>query len=322
MQPLISEMDVHCIGRYLIDLPRELRVKGAISVSDVQITSVEMALRQFNANVLLRGERLKLTKSYDEHPFFYKEGKGQSEHTRYFISRRHQGSDPGARQIEAYKWDRGYEIKLEIEAVDFTDPDQTNDSLVKEMTDINDVPRKTGVILDLLSRVRGRPEEDIPSEPGVCFFGGFIAGKAGETENVWGTYRILKNPDALFTINTDTNIKQDTTLLQRSGSLRSALAHFRAKTLRKGVVDLPNLPAEEWLMQARTMKGVPGQYLTLEANSSSGKPQAPLVILDLQTGLTGKNYENPPKSSSLSDDEVVEVWDAVSRSLRVRPNGF
>jgi hypothetical protein len=322
MHPLINEMNVRCIGRYLINLPRELRVKGGISVSDFQITSAEMDLRQFNANILLHGSKLKLTKSYDEHPFFYKEGEGQSEHTKYFISRRRHGGDPGARRIEAYKWDRGYEIKLEIEAVDFTDPDQTNDSLVKQMTDINDVPRKTSAILDLLSRVRGRSEDDIPAEPGVCFYGGFLAGKAEETENVWGTYRSIENPDVLFTINTDTNIKQDTTLLQRSRNLQSALDHFRAKTLRKGAVDLPNLPAEEWLLRARTLKGVPGQYLTLEANSNSGRPQAPLVILDLETGLGEKNNENLPKRSSLSDDEVLKVWDTVSRSLRVRPNAF
>jgi len=190
------------------------------------------------------------------------------------------------------------------------------------MTVKRNVPEKTRVVLDLLSRIRGRPEEDIPSEPGVCFFGGFISGKAGETENVWGTYRMLKNPDAFFTINTDTNIKQDTTLLQRSISLQSALARFSGKTLRKGVVDLTNLPAEEWLMRAETLMGVPGQYLTLEANPSSGRPQAPLVILDLETGLIGEDDENPPKRSSLSDDEVVKVWDAVSRTLRVRPNGF
>jgi hypothetical protein len=322
MLPLVRKMHSHCIGRYLIDLPGELRIKGAISVSGVRITSAEMDFRQFNANLLLRGERLKRTESFDEHPFFYKEGNGQSEHTRYFISRRHPGSDPGARQIEAYKWDRGYEIKLEITGSDYTDPDQTNDSLVKQMTEINDVPRKTGIVLDLLNRVRSRPEDEIPSEPGVCFFGGFIVGKSGETENVWATYRPLKNPDALFTVNTDTDIKQETTLLQRSGNMQSALAHFTAKTLRKGVVDLPNLPAEEWLMRARTLAGVPGQYLTLEANSSSGKPRAPLVILDLETGLAETIDENPPHNSSLSDDDVLTVWDAVSRSLRARPNGF
>jgi hypothetical protein len=322
MPQLISEMNVHCVGRYLIELPREVDVEGGLSVSSVDIRSTKMDLRQFNANLLLRGSKLKLTKSYDEHPFFYKEGVGKSEHTRYFISRRREGGDPGARRIEAYKWDHGYEIKLEITGSDYTDPDQTADSLVKMMTDINDVPRKKEVVLDLLSRVRGRSDEDIPSEPGVCFSGGFIAGRAGETEEVWSSYAILPNPDVFFTIRTFTDIKEDDTLLQRGASNQKLLASIGAKLIRKGVVDLPDLPAEEWLMRSKTIKGVPGQSFTLEANQSSGRPQAPLVTLELQTGVTGNNHENPPKNSSLSDDEALKVWDAVSRSLRARPNGF
>jgi hypothetical protein len=156
----------------------------------------------------------------------------------------------------------------------------------------------------------------------VCFSGGFIAGRAGETEEVWSSYAILPNPDVFFTVRTFTDIKEDDTLLQRGASNQKLLASIGAKLIRKGVVDLPDLPAEEWLMRSKTIKGVPGQSFTLEANQSSGRPQAPLVTLELQTGVTGNNHENPPKNSSLSDDEAVKVWDAVSRSLRARPNGF
>jgi len=322
---LTSRMQTHCAGRYILDLPRELLVSGSIKINDVQITSEPRDLRSFKAMLVRREFKLRETKSRDEYPFLYKEGNGASENTKYFISRERTDNYPDFRKIEAYKWDNGYAIKLEIDAHDYTNPDRTSDILVQKMGITNEVPKKLGRVLDFLDRVRGRPEDDIPSEPGVCFVGGFMKGKAAETvetENVTTAYAILRNPDTIFLIETDTDIQEDTTLLQRSREVSAHLLHFKVKTLRRGVVDLPDLPAEEWLTSTDTLAGAPGHYLTLEANAQIGSPRSPYLMLNFQTGITNMALDTPPKSSSLSDNEVVSLWDAVTRTLRPRPNGF
>jgi hypothetical protein len=321
-------MQTHCVGRYIVDLPRELLVDGNITINDVRITSSpEKDLRSFQAMLVRREFRLREKKSRDKYPFLHKVGKGTFEHTKYFVSRERTDKDPNFRKIEAYKWDNGYAIKLEIDARDYTDPDRTSDRLVQKIGIANDVPQKLDLVLNFLDRVRGRSEKDIPSEPGVCFFGGFMKGEAlktVETEKVRYGYAMLRNPDVIFSISTHTDLQLDTTLLQRSRSLGviEALQHFNVRMLRKGIVNLPYQPAEEVLMSATTIRGTPGHNLMLEANSQIASTRSPLVRFDLDTGITNIALKTPPKSSSLSDNEVVGLWDAVTRTLRPRPNGF
>jgi hypothetical protein len=62
----------------------------------------------------------------------------------------------------------------------------------------------------------------------------------------------------------------------------------------------------------------------LEANSKIGSAQTPLVILSMDNGgLPPESDGNRSLSqASLTEDEAVALWDAVSRTLRPRPNGF
>jgi len=325
IEHLTNKMQTRCVGRYIIDLPRELHIVGRIKINEVQITSKQKDLRSFKAMLIRREFELRETKSWDEYPFLYKEGKGESENTRYFISRERRDNDPNFRKIEAYKWDNGYAIKLEIDADDYTHPDITNDPLVIKMGIRNEVPQKLAYVLSFLKRVQGRSEDDIPTEPGVCFFGGFMKGKAekmAESEKVDYGFAVLQNPDALFTIATDTEMWLDTTLLERSkiGVAESLL--FNIKTLRKGVVNLPDFSAEELLVSTKTIKGTPGHYLALEANPKTASTEGPLVTVNLETGISNMAIKPAPKSSSLNDKEVVALWDAVTRTLRARPKGF
>ena len=322
---LTDKMQTHCVGRYIIDLPRELQIAGSIEVNDVKITSKQQDLRSFKAMLVRREFKLRETRSRDKYPFLYKEGQGESENTRYFISRGRADKDPNFRKIEAYKWDNGYSITLEIDADDYTYPDRTSDPLVKKMGIRNEVPTKLAYVLSFLNRVQGRSDDKIPAEAGVCFSGGFMKGEAAkiaETENVSLSYAILRNPDTIFSIYTYTDMRLDTTLLERSKIGVEHLLLYNIKILRKGVVDLPDLPAEELLVSTKTIMGTPGHYLALEANAQTSSTESPLVIVNLKTGISNMALEEHPESSSLSDNEVVALWDAVTRTLRPRPNGF
>ena len=322
MDELTANLGPRCVGRYLIDMPADVFVFGNLTVDQIPLESMAMPEDQFQREVTSREAELKGTGSADAHPFLYASGEVSGAATRYFIHRGDALAHPASRVIEAYKWDRGFQIKMRTEGWDYTNLDRTNDSLVELITPKNIVPELRARVFDLLKRVRGRPESEIPSEPGVCFLGGFLPGKAGATENLWTQFVLHDKIDVSVGLETNSDIREQTTLLQRGDSINAALKESEGHTIRKGPVDLPGLPAEEWLMAGTTTRGVPGHHLALEANSRIGSAQTPLVILEMDTGSENRVLRDPIEKASLTEGEAVAFWDVVSRTLRPRPNGF
>ena len=321
---LTENLKPRCVGRYVIDMPADAPVFGGATIDGVDVEAKAMTQKDYEAAMNAHSKALNSTKSRFGFQFLYVdtvvEGVPRS---RLFIS---QGDpdvlSPATRIIEAYKWDRGYQIKMQIEGSDFTHPDQTDDPIVKQLTDKNDVPNKARQVVFLLDKVRGRTEDEIPTEPGFCFVGGFLPGKPVVQENLWMQFVLRDQHDVSFDLDTDSNIRGTTTLLQRGDDINAALSQSEGRTIRKGPVELPGMRAEEWLMAGLTQLRIPGNYMTLEANSMIGSAQTPLVGLDMNTGSNSNLLPDSVERASLTEGEAIALWDAVSRTLRPRPNGF
>jgi hypothetical protein len=79
---------------------------------------------------------------------------------------------------------------------------------------------------------------------------------------------------------------------------------------------LNGIPGEELLDRFKERNGTIGHMFMWE---SLGKPSdvlAPSITLDLQTG---RGRPGGPVNSSLSDEAVLQLWQAISSSLRIRP---
>ncbi|WP_257835351.1 T6SS immunity protein Tli4 family protein [Burkholderia glumae] len=215
MTELTANLKTRCVGRYLIDMPEEADESGYATIQGVSIDAKAMTEAAWRQEVAQRKAVLKATQSRDAYPFLYEAGKARGEHTYYFIHRGTIYNDPATRYIEGYKWDRGYRLLLKIEGSDFTHPDQTDDSIVQKMTVKNDVPEKAAVVFGLLEKLRGRSPDDIPTEPGLCFAGGFLPGKASDGQYVRGGFGLASKPDVFFKVAVDTAFQGDTSLLQR-----------------------------------------------------------------------------------------------------------
>lgn len=190
---------------------------------------------------------------------------------------------------------------------------------------MNNLPAKAQLVVSLLSRAHGRADDDIPTDPGVCFQGGFLAGPQWGSEDVDTDFVLSDRHDVSFDLKTDTDVHDETTLLQRGKDINAALAHDpHGKTVRKGDVSLQGMHAEEWLIKGTTDLRVPGFMFSMEANSLPNKENKPVVMLDMGVGapspLTG-NLRTIDKAS-LDENESIGLWDAVSRTLRPRPNAF
>jgi hypothetical protein len=323
---LTAHLKTRCVGRYLIDMPEGMHVSGYAKIQGVDIETKAMSRDAYQREIAKRGTELKATKSVDAYPFLYADGEAWGDNTRYFIYRGTVYDDPGNRIIEGYKWDRGYRIKMKIEGSDFTNPDQTSDPIVKQMTVKNDVPQKTNLVFELLEKVRGRADDEIPTEPGLCFYGGFLPAKAGSEEDVSMQYVLKGRDDINFAIDTTPDLRENTTLLQRTDSaeVREQLKAADGVLIRKGSVDLSGLNAEEWLIEGRRPGGGRGNSFSLVVNETTSGPFAPFLSMDLTTGGQVQIQDRYVKldKASLTTGETVALWDAVSRTLRPRPNGF
>lgn len=271
----------------------------------------------------MREAELKAVKSIDAHPFLYLNVPAWDEHSRYFMHRGSERSHIAIRKLEGYRWENGVRVKVTLDASDFTSPDQADNPIVQRMQIKNSVPRKANHVFELLTNFRGRAEDEIPTEPGLCLPRGFIRGKARDEERSKSRFRLEHHQDVQFTIRTNSSFAGTDTLLQRHRQIEDALSKTDGgRTIRKGKVTLRNMDAEEWLMTGpRPVTEAHGHVFTLEGNALSDDVKTPFVRLNMETANPLPN-DGEIERASLTDAEALAVWDAVSRTLRPRPNAF
>ncbi|SAL17027.1 hypothetical protein AWB69_00900 [Caballeronia udeis] len=325
IDPINVELTSRCIGRFVVSIPTRASTSGRAKIQGVEFDAQPMSQELSEKFLDNRENSIRKTKS--KYKYLYAEGEAGLKGSKYFISLGDPNSlSDGTRLIEAYKWDRGYLIKLWTNAFDWTNSVFKEHPLYKNNPIKSNVQEKTQALVAMLARVRGRPDNETPSEPGVCFLGGFLPGGATDSERVQNFFVLQDHPDVTINVTADSGIKETDSLLQRGQEIERMLnATPGGRTLRKGVVSLQGaLPAEEWLISGTMPRGVLGNIFNLEGNSLTGSALTPLVTLNLHNGGTSPNTKLDAEQShaSISENEAIALWDVVSRTLRPRPNGF
>ncbi|WP_241484902.1 T6SS immunity protein Tli4 family protein [Caballeronia zhejiangensis] len=325
-----TDLKPRCVGRYLIDLPGDVRSAGVVKLQGVIVDFSSKTQEQFEHDMEQLEVELKATKSPTGYRYLYEYGKVRNiDHSRYFVSLGSRASPSDAvRFIEAYKWDRGYQIKLNIDAVDFLHSEDRDQPWLNDLPVKNDVPEKSRRVFDLLEKLEGRRDDVIPTQPGACFVGGFLPGKAvSEDEEIQSFFALPDKPDVGFSIETFGNMKPGDTLLRRikDETVSYALKAAEGRFLRTGSFDtVGGMKAEESLIAALTVDTPPvhGFRFSLETNYASGAA-SPYLLLDMDVGASNFFTKGEPVTkASLTEGEAIALWDAVSRTLRRRPNAF
>ncbi|WP_155835318.1 T6SS immunity protein Tli4 family protein [Herbaspirillum sp. RV1423] len=328
---LTTNMKTQCVGRYLIDLPADVDIYGHAKLNDVDVKIEPMSQQAFLDGMHKRDAELKAMKHIHGYQFLFGDNEyhpmnSSTEQMRkkgiwHFIHLDDEYSGDMGRTLEAYKWNKGYRIKLETKTWDYTRSKLTDESSVKEMG--NRVPSRLGYMMGLLYDFRGLSDGEIPKEPGVCLTGGFIKSEASDEEEVSVGFRLEQHQDVFFRLETNANLREDETLLQRSSQINETIQSRDGKTLRKGRLDSKDLStAEEWLASGRMQAGTPGTFFMLEANSMIGSAKTPWLSFDMKTGVFDKYQKDQPQHASLTEGEAIGLWDAVSRTIRVRPGAM
>ncbi|MFN3416646.1 MAG: T6SS immunity protein Tli4 family protein, partial [Caldimonas sp.] len=198
----------------------------------------------------------------------------------------------------------------------------------------NNVEEKYTHLLNVYGRLRGRSDEEIPSEPGDCFAHGFLRGGPLEDVDITTFYHLQDAPDVFVMFSHSTQVWEDDTMLQRSHSIERQLAAAGIKTLRKGPRTIHGLPYEEWLSrepETVTSARVPGHGLTLHGNEAAKDPRKPNIEF---TFYNGHYIPWPPRSleeaakvpdltrATLSEGQVLALWEAITATLRPRPGAL
>lgn len=139
----------------------------------------------------------------------------------------------------------------------------------------SDLEEKLAHLLSVLERTRGRADDEVPTEPGVCFANGFVRGAAKEKEWLIINYHMGGLPkdreDGSFTIHSLNHIgPEKTTLLQRAQALDVKLRQGGGTALRKGHRVNDGLGFDEWLMRRPNDRGLNVFDFRLEMNSDQG----------------------------------------------------
>jgi Tle cognate immunity protein 4 C-terminal domain/Tle cognate immunity protein 4 N-terminal domain len=326
---MTTDMKTHCVGRYLIDMPAVVTPLGTAKFGEVTVQAQAMTSDQFDDAVKEREAKMKATKSSMGYRFLYGYGEVPGvKRTQYFVSLGDYGSSSDAvRIINAYRWDQGYQLTMTLEATDFSHSKMRDDPSVALMAVQNDLPQKTQIVFDLIARLQGRPNDVIPTEPGACFFGGFLNGKASGEEEIDSSFLIPDKRDAWFNLESFTTLNAEDTLLRRvhSSDMGELFKVTHGRLIRSGTITLEGgMKADEALMSGRTPAhdNIQGNLLTLEANYAGG-PVTPYLVLDMMNGYPSVLITTREiKHASLTEGEAIGIWDKVSRSLRARPDAF
>ena len=180
-------------------------------------------------------------------------------------------------------------------------------------------PKYEQNVATLVEKFESRTAASIPSGPGFCTENGIIHDPISPDMNETVTmFASLKGyPDIAIRLDTSVLDKPQESLLTRDED-NDINTRFAAniKSLGKGPRELNGIPGEELLNRFKERNGTTGHMFMWE---SFGKPSdvfVPSITLELETG---RGRPGSPVNSSLSDEAVLQLWQDISSSLRIRP---
>jgi hypothetical protein len=168
-----------------------------------------------------------------------------------------------------------------------------------------------------MSRLSGRKNNEVPTQPGTCISEGFIRDGSGTPkEDI--TFVYPHDSVFSFVVWSNNALKESTTMMERSGEIQSYLNQVNARTLRKGKTQIAGFDASEWLATAPSEQSPDNASAQLLFTAIANEKTADFRHPNLD--LTLSNHALPPPT--YSDSEILEIWDRIIRSFRIRNNAF
>lgn len=172
--------------------------------------------------------------------------------------------------------------------------------------------------------LRLRAENEVPTEPGACIEGGFVAWRP-EYEHASIGVRLKEFPDVHFSVEAVRNVKYlvESSALEprvKRAEEEGGFLYSLIKFFRRGPRQLENWSGYEVLArkpaEAKATEAHEFAFVGLGAINDSLRPK---LDVKLDTGV--KDDRTQSVKPSLTDEEAVALWDKLITSIRVRPTG-
>ncbi|WP_373990120.1 T6SS immunity protein Tli4 family protein [Duganella sp. BuS-21] len=309
MERRMEKMKTVCVGRFLIDIPQNAIVsyRGA-SLSGWDISSWIESDEKFFARSTK--EETELNDERNEKGGVsleqIRELKNDHLQGRIFVFNR--------KWLEMFP--RGVRTESQVVAirayVRIQDVTYRFYSKIRFDTDVDELQKIIGQL-----RVRGADE--IPTQAGFCFKRALLVEPldADQSEYTAMFVGLKDHPDLAIALSTTAGIVPTKSLLQRDAE-NSVKIEYRSRfhTLRKGPRALNGIPGEEFMERVDEHNGSVLHDFMWESLNNKHDVYLPFLTFELNTG-NGK--PGSPVNSSLSDPEVLALWEKMTNSLRVRP---
>lgn len=313
---LTEHMKTACVGRFLVDLPEPMEFSYSHAFVDgLWISAQDESQQAFEARVLARRKEIEaepnqLGKNNLEQTEDY-ENNGFSGKIFVFGRNITKGLEHGRPvewagvKLEAYVHAHG--TSFNFKADDY-DPDQTA-SLRK-----------------LIDKLRLVPPKDIPTAAGFCFGPGMFIDPlpADLTEGVTLFAGLPDHPDLAMALDTRAGLEPDQEgRIARNARIDAEMPSWQRPLLtkiRKGKRTINGIEGEEVLEGGRELNFVEVYLLDWEVNGTKDNVFIPFMHLEMSTGHP-VHAGARPVSSFLNEDALVQLWDKISSTIRVRPSG-
>jgi hypothetical protein len=327
---LTERMTPRCVGRYLIDLPASfvLNSQWSAVIEGVKINVQPMTKAMFDVSLAAHKSKLSGQTIVGEKTLALTETRSLPSDGGVVFNRSRNGESSVLRAWDAVAWAGGYRISAVVDARDMS----KSDGAFKGDTRRTDLEEKFAVLLSVLTRLRGRPETEVPREPGFCIANGFLAGPPSENEESYVSFELAGSPDVWLNVaSIPETAKEDTRLLERTAQVERDMMASGTQTIRKGAVMFRGAPFDEWLFKGRTPDRVPGTMFYLLGNESTPGLAHPFIRMQLFNGFRVPAPERTAEQSaqlqdleraSLSEAEAIGVWNKVAATVRLRPGAF
>lgn len=322
---LFATTKTQCVGRYVFEVPGsfENTLMDRAQINEVRISSKRLYRPAFEQRIRLREEKLKNSRTVDtiDQPFL-KQVIRLSENAVILDRNRNESEGGYGRTLEGHLYVDGVAFILSQDIIDLSDPKYQKDkedfiNAGVSVGFLNTKPQKLMELQDLMSRLSGRKDDEIPTQPGTCISQGFIRdGNDKPKEDI--TFVYPHDPIFSLSVSTNTYLGDPASMLERSNEIQPYLTGINARTLRKDKTTIAGFEADEWLNTAPSEKSpdIPSAQLLFNVIANEKIVDFRHPIID----LTLSNYTLPPPA--YSDAELVEIWDRITRSFRIRDNAF
>ncbi|MBD2781899.1 T6SS immunity protein Tli4 family protein [Xenorhabdus szentirmaii] len=321
---LFYETKPQCIGNYVFDVPGSfVNIRNdTIRINESKIITKRMYFPAFEQRIKIRERQLNDESTIDpvDSPFLKKIYRLDNINGIIFDRNTDASVAGTSRILEGHLYNNGVAFTVTLEFTDYSDPKYADSrkkliNVAKVNENLLDVkPQALAEVKDLFSRLTGRKDSEIPAEKGTCIPDGFIKNGSGKVrEQITMMYSYDNNFD--FSVSTNNFVRGKESMLERSTNISSLLLKNNVYTLRKGERKLKNVIAEEWLTIGPNQRYYSGKQedqilFNLRVNEKVADFYHPFLKVTLH------NNDHPPRI--YSDDQLVDIWDRLTESFRLR----